>query len=143
MSYYLHHYFDPDFDHLAVKPRVNADGQADLHNLGYVQNVVKGQILAEFVPAGQEPEQMLRAEFLQAEPVFPAGPNTRVDPACPQYLLADANGYAFIWTAGLRSKTSSTSAGMWIFTPATCFSSAIWPCTGTCRPASACRPTTF
>ena len=93
MSYYLRHYFDPDFDHLSVKPKISADGRADLHNLGYVQNVVKGQILAEFLPTEQV--QNPQAEFMRTTADFPAGPNTRVDPSHPQYLLADANGYVF------------------------------------------------
>ena len=93
MSYYIRHYFDPHFDHLAVKPKVSPDGRADRYNLGYVQNVIKGQILAEIMPTSgvEDPE----LEFLTTEPVFPAGPNTTIDPQYPQYLLADANGYAF------------------------------------------------
>ncbi|MDR2727476.1 MAG: FapA family protein [Deltaproteobacteria bacterium] len=93
MSYYLRHYFEPNFDHLAVKPKVSADGRADRHNLGYVQNVIKGQILAEFLPTDQVPDP--QAEFMHTTPEFPAGPNTYVDPDHPQYLLADINGYAF------------------------------------------------
>jgi len=93
MSYYLRHYFEPNFDHMAVKPKVTADGRADLHNLGYAQNVIKGQIIADFLPTEQVPNP--QAEFMYPGLDFPAGPNTRVDPAHPQYLLADANGYVF------------------------------------------------
>ena len=45
--YYLLHYFDPDFSHLKLTPEQRADGSAELRNLGYVQNVVAGQVLAE------------------------------------------------------------------------------------------------
>ena len=93
MSYYLRHYFDPHFNHLSLKPKVSADGRADRYNLGYVQNVIRGQILAEMIPSDQENEPEL--EFFRSEPELPAGFNTAVNPDYPQYLLADANGYAF------------------------------------------------
>ena len=50
--YYLMHHFNPDFDRLHLKPSENgteATG-ADLYNLGYAQNVLAGQKLAELIP---------------------------------------------------------------------------------------------
>lgn len=49
MPYYLHHYFAPDFNHKHLRPVVLGDGNANAHNLGYVQNVVAGQVLAELI----------------------------------------------------------------------------------------------
>ena len=94
MNIYLQHYFDPDFDHLKVKPCVNTlTGEADCYNLGYVQNVLAGQVLAALVPADavENPDP----RFVLEEPLLPQGTNTRVDPAHPDYLLAAVNGYVY------------------------------------------------
>ena len=50
MAYYLHHYFTPDFNHKHLRPVPLADGNVDAFNLGYVQNVVAGQVLADLTP---------------------------------------------------------------------------------------------
>ena len=57
MPYYLKHYFMPDFNHKRLRPVAMADGNTAMHYLGYVQNVVAGQVLAELIyldaiPAG-------------------------------------------------------------------------------------------
>lgn len=95
MQYYLRHYFNPDFDYLRPKPGVGEDGESsDLYSLGYVQNVIAGQLLAEVTPleqAGAEPDP----RFVLSRPVLPGGANTRVDPAYPNYLLSTSNGYVF------------------------------------------------
>ena len=93
MTYYLRHYFDPDMNHLALKPKVN-DGESDVYNLGYVQNVIKDQVVAEIIPleqAGSNPDE----RFILQEPVFPLGPNTHVDTENSLHLKADINGYVF------------------------------------------------
>ena len=96
MRYYLRHYFNPDFDYLRAKPGggVGTDENADLYSLGYVQNVIAGQILAEMVPL-DELEEEPDPRFVRSGEDFPAGANTRVDPAYPRYLLATAKGYVF------------------------------------------------
>lgn len=95
MQYYLRHYFNPDFDYLRPKPGVGEDGESsELYSLGYVQNVIAGQLLAEVIPleqAGAEPDP----RFVLSRPVLPGGANTRVDPAYPNYLLSTSNGYVF------------------------------------------------
>ncbi|MBQ7457028.1 MAG: DUF342 domain-containing protein [Desulfovibrio sp.] len=96
MRYYLQHFFDPDFDHTKRKPDENAikKDSLDLFNLGYVQNVIKGQILAQIVPIetlDTEPDPRFVLETID----FPAGQNTYIDPNYPQYLLAAINGYVF------------------------------------------------
>lgn len=95
MQYYLRHYFNPDFDYLRPKPGVGEDGESsDLYSLGYVQNVIAGQLLAEVIPleqAGAEPDP----RFVLSRPVLPGGANTRVDPAYSNYLLSTSNGYVF------------------------------------------------
>jgi uncharacterized protein (DUF342 family) len=93
MAYYLRHYFNPHFNHRALKPIKKGSG-SDLYSLGYVQNVINGQILAEIVPlekAGPNPDR----RYILEKPVFPAGPNTRIDPDHPNYLLSAVNGYVF------------------------------------------------
>lgn len=95
MEYYLKHYFDPDFDYLNRKPGSNEENDgSDLYSLGYVQNVIAGQLLAETMPlpmAGKNPDP----RFIQEKPGLPAGQNTYVDPKYPNYLLAAQNGYVF------------------------------------------------
>lgn len=96
MQYYLRHYFNPDFDHQAAKPGggLGTDENADVYSLGYAQNVIAGQILAEIVPlseAGPNPD----SRFILEEERFPAGANTKIDPAYPRYLLSAVKGYVF------------------------------------------------
>lgn len=80
-------------DHQQLKPVDGSAEGADLYNLGYVQNVVAGQVLAQIVPL----ENVANADprFVQSAPKLPAGPNTKVDPGHPTYLLAACKGYVF------------------------------------------------
>lgn len=96
MQYYLKHYFNPDFDYQRAKPGggLGTDDGADVYSLGYAQNVIAGQILAEMIPLDALQEEADK-RFVRSSPELPGGANTRVDPAYPQYLLADAKGYVF------------------------------------------------
>ncbi|MDO5483953.1 MAG: FapA family protein [Desulfovibrionaceae bacterium] len=100
MQYYLRHYFDPDFDHLRAKPAETED--SDLYSLGYVQNAIAGQLLAEVIPLQEATDPDPR--FILDSPTLPAGANTRIDPAYPHYLLADANGYVFYYQGRITVK---------------------------------------
>lgn len=101
MSYFLRHYFDPDVDYLNLKPKTISEGEAaDVYNLGYVQNAIRGQVLAEMVPMTRAQAELREGETLDERYIFesqdmPAGINTHVDEKFPQYLLADCNGYVF------------------------------------------------
>lgn len=96
MAYYLKHYFNTDFDHQRAKPGggLGTDEGADVYSLGYAQNVISGQILAEIVPLEEAGDNIDR-RYVRDSAELPAGPNTRIDPAYPRYLLADAKGYVF------------------------------------------------
>lgn len=102
MEMYLQHYFNPDFDYLQLQPSIGAKGQTDLYNLGYVQNVVKGQILAEIKPLHTVEEPLPR--YLLDKPVFPQGPNTYINPEYPNYLLSSVNGYVFYYNGKISVK---------------------------------------
>ena len=106
MRYYLIHYFDPDFDHLNRKPDAEAvqKNGLDLLNLGYVQNVIKGQILAQIVPLDTL-DITPNPRFITSTIEFPAGQNTFVHPKYPQYLLAAANGYVFYYEGRITVKS--------------------------------------
>ena len=106
MLYYLIHYFDPDFDHLNRKPDADAVQKKglDLVNLGYVQNVIKGQILAQIVPLDTY-EGEPNSRFIMHTIEFPAGQNTFVHPNYPQYLLSAANGYVFYYEGRITVKS--------------------------------------
>ncbi len=93
LQYYLRHYFNPDFDYLNLKP--GGEGEtSDVYSLGYVQNAINGQVLAELVPLDQVTEKC-DPRFILARPEFPMGTNTRIDPAYPNFLLSAVNGYVF------------------------------------------------
>ncbi len=98
MAFYLRCHFDPDFDHTRLTPHEGEGGDVDHYELGYVQNVVKDQVLAEIVPLeehtaahGGEPE----ARFVLQEPHLPAGKNVLPHPENPRQLIAAVTGYVF------------------------------------------------
>lgn len=95
MSYYLQHYFDPTRDHLRLKPRQDVEENSALFDMGYVQNAIAGQVLAQILPLEQvtnpDPKYILDA------PTLPVGANTRIAPEHPAYLIATANGYVFYY----------------------------------------------
>ena len=97
MPYHLRHYFDPEFDHLKLRPRQLADGSVDHYDLNYVQSVVSGQLLAEFEEIGSEADAPHDAYtgLIFEEPEFPAGNGTAVNPDNPLQLMATQNGYVF------------------------------------------------
>jgi len=92
MPYYLKHHFDPDFDYMKLKPRELSDGSVDHYNMGYVQNVAKGQLLAEWTDSAEDAGKTGKA---LEQKVFPAGANTMPDPGDPDRLLAAVPGYVF------------------------------------------------
>ena len=103
MSYYLKHYFDPDFNYQHLAPVANFSGAVEHRYLGYVQNVCMGQVLAEFVPADSEADP--NPKYIMERPVFPLGPNCVVDPENPLKLLAERNGYVFYLDGKICVKT--------------------------------------
>ncbi|MBQ9406282.1 MAG: DUF342 domain-containing protein [Desulfovibrio sp.] len=104
--YYLTHYFNPDFDRLHLKPSDTgtvATG-SDLYNLGYAQNVLAGQKLAELIPIDElGPEHDIR--FCRDQPILPVGFNTCVDPTNPLVLLAKASGHVYYLNDRITVKT--------------------------------------
>ena len=93
--YYLHHYFDPDFSHINRAPVEGTDGSADLRFLGYVQNVIAGQVLAEAINLEAFPHIKTDPRFLYPAKHLPIGPNSALHPENPDKIVATANGYAF------------------------------------------------
>jgi len=73
MPYYLKHYFMPDFNHKRLRPMAMADGNTAMHYLGYVQNVVAGQVLAELIRMDSVPEGFLAQD--RPEPPANSGDN--------------------------------------------------------------------
>ncbi|NCC23735.1 MAG: DUF342 domain-containing protein [Deltaproteobacteria bacterium] len=96
MRFFLKHHFDPDFDYQRLKPKTDDHGRVDHFNLGYVQNSIIGQVLAEWIPV---PDDALPAgldpKFVFDDKIFPAGHNCRPNPANPDQLVSTANGYVF------------------------------------------------
>ncbi len=93
--YYLKHYFDPDFDYKNLKPKETKDGKVDLYNFGYVQNVVRGQVIAEFQKISPQDIDKYDERFIFKEKKFPIGLNCRVDPKNENQLIALVNGYVY------------------------------------------------
>lgn len=96
MKYYLKHFFNPDYDHQNAKPGggLGTDENADVYSMGYAQNVVPGQLLAQIVPLDQIKDAP-DPRYIRSSPTLPQGPNTIVHPAHPDYLVADSRGYVF------------------------------------------------
>ena len=93
--YYLYHYFDPDFSHMKLSPLVAEDGSTDYRYLGYVQNVVAGQVLAELKDLEKVPVGARDPRFIYKEHRLPVGPNTDLHYSAPNKIVATANGYVF------------------------------------------------
>lgn len=81
MSYYLRHYFQPDFNHVHVRPIPMADGNTDACYLGYVQSVVAGQVLAELVRLDGSSENGRPEELAAPESATAASPIPETDMA--------------------------------------------------------------
>lgn len=92
MPYVLKFHFDPDFERHRLRPKSRDDGSVDQFDLGYAQNVVAGQILAEW-------EEIESGEAVYGDAVvsdtlaFPCGAGCRQDPSDPRRLLAKVNGH--------------------------------------------------
>ncbi len=93
--YYLKHFFDPDFDHQHLRPKEDTDGKVDFYNLGYVQNVVRDQVIAEFQKISPKEMDKYDKRFIYKEKRFPIGTNCRVNPKNPNQLIALVNGYVY------------------------------------------------
>ena len=93
--YYLIHYFDPDFNHLQLVPESSAGGSTDLRQLGYVQNVVAGQVLAEIVELDKFTGKKRDPRFIYSGRHLPVGPNCLPHPDNPDKIISAANGYVF------------------------------------------------
>ncbi|MDR2076141.1 MAG: FapA family protein [Desulfovibrio sp.] len=93
--YYLHHYFDPDFSHMHLAPEQGAGGSANQRYLGYVQNVVAGQVLAEMIDLEVFPDIPRDPRFTYQERYLPVGPNCALHPENQDKIIARANGYCF------------------------------------------------
>lgn len=92
MPYVLKFFFDPDFENHRLRPKSRDDGSVDQFDLGYAQNVVAGQVLAEW--EAPEPDAPLPANAIVSESLaFPCGSGCRPDPSDPKRLLATVNGH--------------------------------------------------
>lgn len=95
MWYYIRHYFKHDFDYTQLKPAADSKGVVDLRNLNYVQNVVKGEVLAEILSLEKDVSPLPEKRFIMPEPVLPVGDNTEIDPENPDRLISSISGYVF------------------------------------------------
>ncbi|GAB7022767.1 FapA family protein [Salidesulfovibrio brasiliensis] len=93
MPFFLKHYFDPDFDYMKLRPTQNEDGSVDHYELNYVQNVVEGQVIAEWAEVAEEDIAEYDQRFLFEEKKFPAGRGTGLKRNDPDKLFAATNGY--------------------------------------------------
>lgn len=111
MPYVLKHSFDPDFDHLHLKPKDIEGGRVDHFNLGYAQNVRKGGVLAEWEEVSSRQAMSLDSRFVFKEKRFPAGANCLVHPENPDKLLAAADGYVFYLDGKITVKSELNVRG--------------------------------
>ncbi|WP_428563203.1 MAG: DUF342 domain-containing protein [Solidesulfovibrio sp. DCME] len=92
MSYLLKYHFDPDYERRRLRPKSREDGSVDQYDLGYAQNVVAGQLIAEWeeLPPDEPPDD---GAVVSDDLAFPHGEGCRVDPSDPKRLLASVNGH--------------------------------------------------
>lgn len=90
----LKHYFDPDFDYTDLKPVEKKDGSVDYYNMGYVQSVIVGQVLAQWEEPEEDGSCPLALRYYDQQE-FPRGPNTKINSDNPNQLIATRNGYVF------------------------------------------------
>lgn len=93
--YYLRHFFDPDFNYRDLKPKEKEDGKMDFYNLGYVQNVIRNQVIAEFEEISPQEVDKYDDRFIYKEKKFPIGSNCAVNPKNPNQLISLVNGYVY------------------------------------------------
>lgn len=111
MPFLLKHFFDPDFDHLRLKPR-DIDGErVDHFNLGYAQNVKKGSLIAQWESLDAVEAASMDGRFIRDEKRFPAGANCVVDPKDPDKLLAAVDGYVFYLDGKITVKSELNIRG--------------------------------
>ncbi|WP_319763991.1 FapA family protein [Maridesulfovibrio sp.] len=96
----LKHYFDPDFDYTHLRPVEKNDGSVDYYNMGYVQSVIVGQVLAQWQETEDEGSCGMGLRHFPTK-TFPRGPNTKVNPDNTDQLIATRNGYVFYNEEGL------------------------------------------
>jgi uncharacterized protein len=106
-QYFLKLHFDPDFAERRLAPKARNDGTVDQRDLGFVQNVVAGQVVAEWVEVPGDPKAF-DPRFLSAEKNFPVGPGCRIDPSDPDKLLAAVNGYVILEKSRVVVNTTLT-----------------------------------
>jgi uncharacterized protein (DUF342 family) len=95
MAYYLRHFFDPGFDHMHLKPRQRENGTVDHLDLGYVQNVVREQVVAQWEEVSEEEAERLPSRWVAEAPRNVAGDNCAMNPADPAQVVALKNGYVY------------------------------------------------
>ncbi|MDR1946815.1 MAG: FapA family protein [Desulfovibrio sp.] len=100
--YYLHHYFDPDLNYKRLTPKLGPGGTTNTRYLGYVQNVVRGQVLAELVDLESFSVAERDPRFVLKKPYLPVGPNCALHESNPNKIVAASNGYVF-YNQGLIS----------------------------------------
>ncbi len=105
MTYFLNHFFEPDFDHTDLAPREREDGSVDHQDLSYVQNVVKSQVLAQWEEVNPAEEANLERRFIASKPRDVVGDNCYENPDNPAQILAGENGYVFYLNGLITVKT--------------------------------------
>lgn len=97
MAFFLKHHFNPDFDYTKLSPKELEDGSVDHYSLDFVQNVTRGQLLAELIPVDDDADlETFDLRFVQDEAEFPAGRGTALKKSDPYKLFAARDGYVLI-----------------------------------------------
>jgi len=109
MQYALQFHFDPDFGHHRLRPKSREDGSVDQFNLGFAQNVVVGQLLAEWADLDSEAAPAPNA-IVSETLAFPCSAGCRPDPADPRRLLATVNGHV-TYAGGLITVHETLTVG--------------------------------
>ena len=93
MPHHLKLYFDPDFDPENLKPKQLEGGRVDHYDLGYVQNVVQNQVLAEWREVDEEEAASLDPRFVFTERQDLKCKRGKINPDAPGQIISTINGW--------------------------------------------------
>lgn len=109
MGYYLFTHFEPVFADTVRAPRRLDDGRVDHRDLGFVQNVIEGQVIAEFREFVRDPREVTDGHFAEphhrlvlATENYPLGPNTS---RRGSQIIATASGHVTLADGRLAVQT--------------------------------------
>ncbi len=93
MAYFLKHYFDPRIEQTRLAPKQSKNGSVDHYDLGYVQYVTAGQIVAEWIAVDAEQKSTGEQKHFFDQPIELVGEHCQLHPDNPLCIVAQKAGH--------------------------------------------------